>query len=588
MSPHDSSAPQLPVTSDAYQSWIAARDTLSRSVEHYVNACSALGSSFLHSESLPVAHRGILHQIASELDANLSTLTNEKYALQDAHSDLLRSRNSAKHLSPINALPRGLLDTILLMASPTCALVDDFTNLAGVCHLWRQLMLNAPSFWSHLDLLIEIPHISAAQLKRFRLWSQRSRGASLTLDIVIHVHTAHRDTYLDFDYGERQIPTVPIISELAALLTPIADRIEHVEIELFETPYAGFVQALLGCVILTCETKRINTLSLIFRPGHTFDSGPLQVFPWDENATDASGYCSQWEIETFLHSTGALNLDHVHVHVPEFDMDPARLHELSLTDTHATLSNFVGILKSCPSLKSLPLIGVTIIGATGESVHLPYLQNLELLPGGQGDSGLLLSLLVPGDVPLDMHMEIDAYEYEAFDSILSFFRRSNVSTLHAVRSDSKGKWFAPLCSNLLHLKQLVLEGCNFDDPDLLAYLDTKVVDSSHVAGREAATLNRPHAVPWSELQSINLVNCDLDMIALRRLIGLHTSIRKFRFIDHRGLDLSRGYPSPMFHQLDRFEREMSEIVLDSKCSGSWMYYCKEYYMRFGRYGGRIM
>ncbi|KAG8705979.1 hypothetical protein FRC08_001339 [Ceratobasidium sp. 394] len=588
MSSHDSSTPQLAATSDAYQSWIAARDTLSRSVEHYVNACSALGSSFLHSESLPVAHRGILHQIASGFDANLPTLTDEKYALQDAHLGLLRSRNSAKHLSPINALPRELLDTILLMASPTCALVDDFTNLAGVCHLWRELMLNTPSFWSHLDLLIDIPHIPAAQLKRFRLWSRRSRGASLTLDIVIHIHTAHRDTYLDFDYGESRIPTVPIISELAAILAPIANRIEHVEIELFDTPYAGFVQALLGCVVLTCETKRINTLSLLFRPGRTFDSEPLQIFPWDANATDAAGYCSESDIERLLHSIGALNLDYVCV--PEFNMAPARLHELSLTDTQATLSSFVGILKSCPSLKSLSLIGVTIIGtATGESVHLPHLQTLELLPGDKlGYLGPLLSLLVPGDVPLDVHMEIDTYDYEAFDPTLSFFRRSNVSTLHAVRSDGEGKWFAPLCSNLLHLKQLVLEGCNFDDPDLLAYLDTKVVDSSHVAGGEIATLDASHAVPWPELQSINLVNCDLDMIALRRLIGLHTTIQKFRFIDHRGPDLSRGYPSPMYHQLDRFEGEMSEIVLDSKCSGSWMYYCKEYYTRFGRYGGRIM
>ncbi|KAG8707823.1 hypothetical protein FRC08_000269 [Ceratobasidium sp. 394] len=469
MSPNCSSQP--PATSGTYQHWTAARDRLSQTIKEYVNACSALESTFSHSGSLLVAHQDILRQIALKFDTHLPTLADEEFALQGAHAALLSSRNSMKLASPINRLPIELLTNVLSMASQAHAPADDISSegqvsptvLASVCHSWRQLLLTSPSFWSHLDFTIDIPYISNAQLHRLELWSERSRDASISLGIKIRVHLDHRSSYLELN-DEHGIPTRTIVSTLAKALAPIATRVCYVKIELLELVSAAFLQALLGCVTVTCGTKHIDTLSLRSDSDDLYRSGePLEVFLWDEKAMHNSGYCTESDIGELLNSISVPDLNYIAF--PRDIMAPTKLRELSHSETLADLRDILAVLKSNPCLQSLSLVRVCIIkDITPEPVHLPQLQYLELLPERLFELGLVLSLLVPGDLPLDVHIEIEKDEYRTSDPTVAFFRRSNIFTLHTVGSGGRKTWFAPLSSDLPHLTQLTLEHCNFDDP----------------------------------------------------------------------------------------------------------------------------
>lgn len=166
---------------EVYQTWKSARDSLSLSIQTYVEACDALKSVSIEALTQSTAAWGSsLPDALSTIDSELFELVNEEERLRKARLSLLASRNSSRNFSKINSLPTEVLSSIFLAAEPRrkdCTLGSHSrypTAIASVCQIWRQIALDLPSMWSNLRYYIDGPQ----ELNSHRcaeLWGERAR-----------------------------------------------------------------------------------------------------------------------------------------------------------------------------------------------------------------------------------------------------------------------------------------------------------------------------------------------------------------------------------------------------------------------------
>jgi hypothetical protein len=194
------------------------------------------------------------------------------------------------------------------------------------------------------------------------------------------------------------------------------------------------------------------------------------------------------------------------------------LTKLCLIDTLAERHKIIEVLRSSPSLHTLS------VSNTGEKAYIQkqiFLSKLRFLSLGFGDWPALhtpfplLGLISPGELPLTVQVPLP-HKSQEVSEMHAFFGRSNVSFLHA-KPYKPSIWFRALQSSLFHMRTLVLECCDLNDPDLLDFLGLKLQNGA----------------PWPELHTLRLSGCTIHLSVLKGLLGMH-SIRELRLTNCQG------------------------------------------------------
>lgn len=185
------SQPLSDTYSAAFTYWKTVRTQLEHTIQDYVNACTALEAAL----AIPATKLSfyLREGAIANLDLEIPSVISYEQTLSKCRSSLSLLRNSSYTLNPINNLPSEVLLMILSLASQNWISEDYVTvgserrapvpTLSAVCSLWRRLMLQSPTFWTALELVLigraSNPHYQLAQL-----WAERSQSVFLDVRVT--------------------------------------------------------------------------------------------------------------------------------------------------------------------------------------------------------------------------------------------------------------------------------------------------------------------------------------------------------------------------------------------------------------------
>ncbi|KAG8728874.1 hypothetical protein FRC10_004506 [Ceratobasidium sp. 414] len=198
--------PRFGWSRDAMGQWKAARSQLTAAVDTFYEACVTLEAAADWTRTT-LGDYSSAETIIRDVAACLPNIKSYRRHLYSAELILCRTFNSSTSLVPISKLPPELLCSILslVLRSSPCIVdnlstrPDDEVDVALemlvviqlVCNRWHHLVLNTPSFWSHVDVLGNYTSTSddavISELTHVRL--KRAAGAPTCL----HFHESVRE-----------------------------------------------------------------------------------------------------------------------------------------------------------------------------------------------------------------------------------------------------------------------------------------------------------------------------------------------------------------------------------------------------------
>ncbi|KAG8698114.1 hypothetical protein FRC08_006130, partial [Ceratobasidium sp. 394] len=143
----------------ALDGWKSARALLSSTVQSYSAACITLRAGCtLMSHRSPAAISMIEDALAT-IDSELDSLVSEAKSLLSVQISLATMRNNSAMLTRINTLPPEILASIFILSRNHRTRNDNFRfhDLASVCAYWRDIALNTPDLWTHVDISPSTP-----------------------------------------------------------------------------------------------------------------------------------------------------------------------------------------------------------------------------------------------------------------------------------------------------------------------------------------------------------------------------------------------------------------------------------------------
>ncbi|KAG8688109.1 hypothetical protein FRC09_013102, partial [Ceratobasidium sp. 395] len=129
---------------------------LSNSIQSYLSACKTLDTVYTRNHRTRTG--AVAERSFTLFDAALESLATEEELLRTARSSLSMLRNMSETLVPINLLPPEILIQIFSLSVSnwnSCRrhyIRAPRYNFAETCTHWRQLALNTPYFWDHIDI----------------------------------------------------------------------------------------------------------------------------------------------------------------------------------------------------------------------------------------------------------------------------------------------------------------------------------------------------------------------------------------------------------------------------------------------------
>ncbi|KAG9120946.1 hypothetical protein FRC07_003307, partial [Ceratobasidium sp. 392] len=125
-----------------------------------------------------------IEEMLQQINSEATGLSLDEDVLHDTRLSLLRLRNSSRTLAQINTLPLEVLTNIIRL-SKTYRVheIEDKRNLNAIAEvdtLWRQIALNIPNMWTHIDINFCTPIRNRYSLAR--LLPDRSKES------LVHLH----------------------------------------------------------------------------------------------------------------------------------------------------------------------------------------------------------------------------------------------------------------------------------------------------------------------------------------------------------------------------------------------------------------
>ncbi|KAG8770554.1 hypothetical protein FRC12_004192 [Ceratobasidium sp. 428] len=390
-------------------------------------------------------------------------------------------RDSSTTLAPVNTLPPEILACIFALWKPyrSCYRDDgaDFHDLAAVCSYWRQVAINIPELWGHIDISPSTP-VGFAELLLKRA------GDSL---IEIHLHEANAFT--------SRPTSMEKMDQTMSLLSQHLHYIFALDIDSTGC-FPDFITRTLSTLFDRSGRDLLGSLTVAFPNADSVLSFSDTLMTEPENAAE------------MLHS-----LDEIHLENIYFDWDSKiywNLADLRLVfgcdkgKSPISTLELTKILKASPELEILKLEGLEIretedlAGKT--PIAMKHLSVLHLVNMDPDSLQLLLPLMtLSGPLPeIVLGIAVGSQMQDEFEA---FLVRSKITTLYCLDQDDCYSGFFPLPSGqpLDDLRILVLDG--------LSIVET----ISRGANRHTSQLS---AHPLS----VTLVDCTVDLGTLNALI----------------------------------------------------------------------
>lgn len=298
-------------------------------------------------------------------------------------------------------------------------------SLSRVCTRWRQIAMDVPTLWSHIDL---VTFSSRSQGFEARAKAFAARAGSSLLDV--HVYEPAVYDILSTETAEEFLTTIAWQIRSLEFLRPEDSELDD--------------QSVIGLCFEICEPGTLTELTLLDYSSRT----PTSIGGY-ENPNDIASalrlHLSQEELDDLLLQITGVRLDGIYF--PWTNQIYQGLVELRLDSTctsiHGTAvliseSELVNILLSSPRLRIL-YFGLVVQDTLPEDsvtppVLLEYLEVLSLTLRVHALPGTFLRLLSPGSKPLHLSLIFSPYTDDALplcaSKVRDFFIRSNVSKLH--------------------------------------------------------------------------------------------------------------------------------------------------------------
>ncbi|KAG9075705.1 hypothetical protein FS749_012603, partial [Ceratobasidium sp. UAMH 11750] len=379
------------IVMEAVNQWLVAQSNLKQAASDFLDACTTLKALALQ----PLASRYSQETLESALDQihpHIDSISLVKNQLRESITALNVLRNKSTTRVPINRLPSELLGHIFALTVDPSAYCGghfggnrSFMNIQRVCLLWHRIVAETPSFWSHINIELDIFSVAPTippSFDRIRRWLNRSHG------VPIHLH---------FQAVSRVRQDV--VSALVPILQPRLTDLASLTILGVHT--SDLVQALLDLCSSLGTPSPLKNLSLI----GTLIRHEKHAISWPLTSLQA-------------------------------------LEELNLLELRQYASprfgELVALLSNCPTLHTLRLrcLGIRVSPEQEyPTIHLPCLRLLEVDFFGENEALQLLPLLSPGECELDVRLSVLTANYGILGShIQPFLARSNVTRLTVQKS----------------------------------------------------------------------------------------------------------------------------------------------------------
>ncbi|KAG8713202.1 hypothetical protein FRC08_013572 [Ceratobasidium sp. 394] len=395
--------------------------------------------------------------------------------------------NRRTSLTPINALPLEILSRILALSKQYCnhlPLEDHSYDITTVCTRWRQLAINTPSLWTHIDVGPVTPITST------RLLLERTK------DTLVHIHVYEPQPALGLDPEDVELETCKVI----ALLKPHIRRVRSLDLESYAYS-ASFVSPILN---MWLDRGSANP------PGSLFVHRPYcnSLLSVDEENEPGTRVSQSKNSKKMLRSLGTL-----HLRGAIFPWDSGAYHDLTDFRLHGwdfdillPVSQFVGILSTSPALVILKLAYITITRTDGWNQATPTtlscLKVLDLVRLKADSLALLLPLIAFPRPSNDLSAGLSVDE-EIRNILEVFFARACMQTLYCRYAGG-----APLPdASLLRSLPLV---------DVVLILDYFHFSDAQATQADPVT---SQASPLPRIPNVILMRCSVTFEGLRSFVA---------------------------------------------------------------------
>ncbi|KAG8725191.1 hypothetical protein FRC09_006427 [Ceratobasidium sp. 395] len=379
------------------------------------------------------------------LDTELESLAAEENTLRSTRFSLLKLRNKSETLASINLLPSELLTEIFKLSISNCSYSnpDDFPySFANTCTFWRQIALETPYFWTHVDVGPGVPRGLS------KLMLERARANPLHL----HIDEHELPRWANPKPGKRYQPD-PLLRDLKSIM----HRVHTLKLS-SQNLEGSFVGRMINLWLDHGDGDLVTLLSVYQHLG-------------DEVLFDDYHECTA-VIHTSEHGKDVLlSLQTLHLHGVRFNWDSNAYRGLvdlrlgfEIRSAIAAISSleFVRILLASPMLAVLKLRGLEVTGIEDLPhiipISLSYLQVLNLGEMRSGTLKHLLSLIgLPKSSSAELRVGIEIRSLKIEKELTAFLGHSPITTLYCLcRSKNFSAWSAILAP-LSSLSTLILD-----------------------------------------------------------------------------------------------------------------------------------
>ncbi|CAE7146428.1 unnamed protein product [Rhizoctonia solani] len=435
--------------------------SLRSALDRYYNVCSTT-ESYCRKHDLNAA--------ASErLSSELSLFGTFIEILEKSEALIARSRNSSRHLAPINSLPPEILTHIInLAASPEHEVGGGRNRLSSrggilthrqpallslVCAQWRHTVLQYPAFWSHIHL-IHANCVGQSRIAHAKAWGQRSHPIPLDIHILADGSCEDPD--------EETALTDFLASAASRQLASLSFTLRHVD--------QAREVALLNKYILNWAPGTLKKL-VIEKTGTSFYGRFLKPADHKQRHNSLLINLPHARLEGLWKSVSVLRLRGIYLNWGSQVYHG--LVELCLSIDHKNQVDFpiiqesqlVVILAASPRLTVIRLDVVieanTFTGEAATQARLDHLQILDLnftaMSKVESSLRVVLPLIHPGSQPLELlfprSFKPDALFHNR-DLVQEFISRCTIAQLALSIQDPGLEWLLP---SVPHLQTLVIK-----------------------------------------------------------------------------------------------------------------------------------
>ncbi|QRV93214.1 F-box-like protein [Ceratobasidium sp. AG-Ba] len=409
--------------------WKAARALLSSALQSYLTACNNLTTTCTRPAHLP-SERSAVDEALVVVDSELGTLASEIHSLRTSHISMCALRNRSGKLTRINILPPEVLRHIFRLSNVYCVrhsrVRKCYNALSQVDMYWRQVALNTPELWTHVDVIPDTVDRTMYGLSSLML--ERSKGE------MIHLHVySPRDGSFRNGLQER---------DLKKFISPILSRVVTLHLE-SDTSASRFLSLVMGL------WEKIGIASI----KHLFIRVSNDSFVSHFNISWAQGLperASHIHLQTLHLQNATLNWRHVTFH----NLVDFRLGRTIDTGISMDITQLAATLSASPKLAILKLCNVSIGRRDTTETPLVALDSLQVLNLVKLDAEplqLVLSLIDQPNPFAQLSVGLMLYDDKrSLADYRAFFSRCHISTLY-LESPAEHLSLPCLPSGLSHL-----------------------------------------------------------------------------------------------------------------------------------------